>query len=303
MDLRTLHYFLTIAQELNITKAAEVLHMAQPPLSRQLQQLEEELGAQLFIRGKRKLELTEEGKLLKKRAKQILDFVDVTRTEISEVSEGIAGTLRIGATQTIATTMLPGWIAAFKEKYPLVRYHIWSGNSDEAIGQLERGLVDIAVIREPYNPEKFRGYRIAKEPWCALIPQDSELGALEGDEIDLALLDGQELIVPSIASRQSEILQWFEKIGKKANICCEYAPLVNATYLVEQGIGIAILPYSVKNVLNQKNVVLKKIRNPEVSSYVAVLVDKFHPLSRTAEKFLEEGIASGTEDAQRCENE
>ena len=90
MDLRTLHYFLTIAQELNITKAAEVLHMAQPPLSRQLQQLEEELGAQLFIRGKRKLELTEEGKLLKKRAKQILDFVDVTRTEISEVSQGIS---------------------------------------------------------------------------------------------------------------------------------------------------------------------------------------------------------------------
>ncbi|MBQ7839675.1 MAG: LysR family transcriptional regulator [Lachnospiraceae bacterium] len=287
MDLRSLQYFLAIAQELNITKAAEVLHMAQPPLSRQLQQLEEELDTPLFIRGKRKLELTEEGRLLKKRAKQILNFVDVTRTEIKEVSEGVAGTLRIGATQTIATTLLPGWIAAYKKKYPQVRYHIWSGNSDEVIAQLEHGLVDIAVIREPYNPEKFKGVRIAKEPWCVLIPGNSPLAELPGDSIDLALLDEQELIVPSIESRRREMEQWFETIGKKANICCEYAPLINAPYLVEQGVGIAVLPYSVKNILNQKNVVLKKIANPEVNSYVAVLVDKYHPLSKAGERFLE----------------
>lgn len=299
MDLRTLQYFLTISQELNITRAAEVLHMAQPPLSRQLQQLEEELGTQLFLRGKRKLELTEEGRFLQKRAKQILNFVDVTRTEIKEVSEGVAGTLRIGATQTIATTLLPGWIAEYKKKYPQVRYHIWSGNSDEVIAQLEHGLVDIALIREPYNPEKFKGIRIAREPWCALIPGEHPLAGLPGEDINLALLDGQELIVPSIESRRHEIERWFESIGKKANICCEYAPLINAPYLVEQGVGIAILPHSVKNILNQKDVVLKKIIHPEVKSYVAVLVDKYHPLPKAGEKFLEMKKLSLTKDKSK----
>lgn len=293
MDLRSLQYFLVIASELNITHAAEALHMAQPPLSRQLQMLEEELGTPLFIRGKRRMELTEEGRLLQKRAKQILDFVDVTKLEIKEASEGVAGTVRIGATQTIATTLLPGWIADFKKRYPQVRYHIWSGNSDEVIAQLERGLVDIAVIREPYNPEKLQGFRIAEEAWCALMRRDSPLGQLPGNTIDLALLDGQELIVPSIASRRREMEQWFEKIGKKANICCEYAPIINAPFLVEQGIGIAILPYSVNNVLDGKNVVLKMLANPAEVSYVAVLVDKYHALSRTAQLFLEAIRGSG----------
>lgn len=288
MDIRTLQYFLVIASELNITHAAEVLHMAQPPLSRQLQMLEEELGTTLFIRGKRRLELTEEGKLLQKRAKQILDFVDVTKKEVQEVASGMAGTLRIGATQTIATTLLPGWIVDFKKKYPQVRYHIWSGNSDDVIAQLERGLIDIAVIREPYNPEKLQGFRIAEEPWCALLPKDSPLGALPGETIDLALLGGQELIVPSIASRKQEMEKWFEDIGEKANICCEYAPFINAPFLVEQGIGIAILPGSVSNVIPGRNVVLKRIVNPQKVSHVAVLIDKYHALPGIARVFLEE---------------
>lgn len=294
MDLRSLHYFLVIASELNITHAAEALHMAQPPLSRQLQMLEEELGVSLFIRGKRRMELTEEGRILQKRAKQILEFVDVTKEEVREAAEGVTGTVRIGATQTIATTLLPGLISDFKKRYPQVHYHIWSGNSDEVIAQLERGLVDIAVIREPYNPEKLQGFRIATESWCALLPKDSPLGQLPGDTIDLALLGGQELIVPSIASRRREMEQWFERIGETANVCCEYAPIINAPFLVEQGIGVAILPESVSNVLEGRNVVLKRIVNPEEVSHVAVLVDKYHALHKTAKVFMEEIKSNGT---------
>lgn len=288
MEIRSLQYFLAIAQEQNITHAAEALHMAQPPLSRQLQQLEEELGAPLFIRGKRKMELTEEGRILQKRARQILEFVDMTAAEVRETAQGLAGTVRLGASQTIATTLLPGWIAAFQAKYPQVHYHIWSGNSDEVIAQLEHGLIEIAVIREPYNPERFLGVRIAEEPWCALFPENHPLGQLPGDSIPLSCLDGQELIVPSIQSRRREIEQWFTDIGKTANICCEYAPIINAPFLVEQGIGIAILPYSVRNILPGRRVILKKLTAPELHSRVAVLTGKYHPLSRAASLFRTE---------------
>lgn len=286
MDIRLLHYFLVVAEEQNITRAAEKLLMAQPPLSRQMKQLEEELGTPLFIRGSRKLELTEEGLFLKERAEHILDLVERTRLEIDDMKQGMSGTVYIGVTQTIASTLLPKFIAGFKTLYPDVHYDIWSGNSDQVIDRLEKGLLDFAIVREPYDQEQFDGTRIRKEPWCVLVHKDSPIASVKEDAVPLSMLAEEELIVPAIKSRRREIENWFLAKDLTANIFCEYAPLISSMYLVEQGVGAAILPESVSNTLSGKKLVLKKIADPEVYSYVAILTKKYRTLSKAAVALL-----------------
>ena len=286
MDIRVLHYFLVVAEEQNITRAAEKLLMAQPGLSRQMKQLEEELGTPLFIRGSRKLELTEEGLFLKERAEHILDLVERTRLEIDDMKQGMSGTVYIGVTQTIASTLLPKFIAGFKALYPEVHYDIWSGNSDEVIDRLEKGLLDFAIVREPYDQEQFDGTRIRKEPWCVLVHKDSPIAARKEDSVPLSMLAEEELIVPAIKSRRREIENWFLAKDMTANIFCEYAPLISSMYLVEQGVGAAILPESVSNTLAGKNLSLKRIADPEVYSYVAILTKKYRTLSKAANALL-----------------
>ena len=214
MDIRVLHYFLVVAEEQNITRAAEKLLMAQPPLSRQMKQLEEELGTPLFIRGSRKLELTEEGLFLKERAEHILDLVERTRLEIDDMKQGMSGTVYIGVTQTIASTLLPKFIAGFKALYPEVHYDIWSGNSDEVIDRLEKGLLDFAIVREPYDQEQFDGTRIRKEPWCVLVHKDSPIAARKEDSVPLSMLAEEELrklyaAMGKLTERQQEIIQLY----------------------------------------------------------------------------------------------
>lgn len=287
MDIRLLHYFLVVAQEQNITRAAEKLLMAQPPLSRQIKQLEEELGTPLFIRGKKKLELTEEGMFLKERAEHILDLVEQTKLEIDDMKQGMSGTVYIGVTETIATTLLPQYIAGFKALHPDVHYDIRSGNSDALIDRLDKGLLDFAIVREPYNQEEFDGTRIRKEPWCVLVSKDNKIASMPGDTVPLEAIASEELIVPSIKSRRREIENWFTEKNLTANIFCEYAPLISALYLVEQGVGAAILPESASNILSGKNLAIKKITDPEVTSYVAILTKKYRSLSKAASALLE----------------
>lgn len=287
MDFRVLKYFLAIAEEQNITHAAKKLNIAQPPLSRQLQQLEEELKTPLFIRGNRKLELTPEGRILQERAQQIIQLMDKTVSEVTETTNGMNGTIFISATETISTTLLPRWIAQFHEKYPKVKYNVWSGNSGEATSRLEENLVDFAIVREPYSKENLNGHKIDTEAWCALLSAESELGRLPGDTISIKELDGCDIIVPSLDYRKKEIAGWFEQAGCQVNIFCQYSPIINAVYLVEQNVGVAILPSSVKNVITNRHLVLKRLTDPAVTSNVVVLTRKHHILSPTASKFIE----------------
>ena len=287
MDVRMLQYFLTIAREKNITRAAESLHMAQPPLSRQLQQLEDELGVTLFTRSRKGMELTDEGKLLQERALRILELMDKTRQEISDAAGGVSGTVYIGASETIVVTSIPSILSGFHKLYPEVTYQIRGGNSDDVIARLEQGLLDFAIIREPYNHEDLQGMRLWQEAWCVLLPSDDPLAKRPGDTVTIRDLADRELIVPSIASRRKEIESWFTDEGLTAHIFCEYAPLISSVHLVRQQVGCAILPESVSNILTENDTVtLKRIISPLVSSYVTVLTRKYHTLSKTAEIFL-----------------
>ena len=158
MDLRSLKYIITIAEELNITRAAEKLNMSQPPLSNQMKQLEGELGTQLFIRGKRRLKLTEAGDVLYRRAKQILELSEQTEEEIRSI-EGLSGQLNIGLVEGRAPYLLARWIAGFRLEFPNVSFNLWNGSGDDVLERLRRGLADLALIAAPYNTELMDDFR------------------------------------------------------------------------------------------------------------------------------------------------
>lgn len=265
MELRTLHYFTVVAQELNITRAAEKLNMSQPPLSNQIKALEEELGVQLFIRGKRHLELTEEGGLLLRRAVQIQELADKTRQEIASLREGMTGVIYLSMVEGRAPFLAARWIAGFREEFPLVRYNLWNGSSDDVLDRLHKGLADLAVIAAPYDTEHLEGFPVGREPWIAMLHPDHPLAQTVGDTIPLSSLAGEPLIVPSRKSRVDAIRRWFGEVGAEPHILCEMSNYMDAAALTSQGVGISIFPQTVdvSNGLVVSKVVIQPSRQVE----------------------------------------
>lgn len=282
MEMRQLENFLKIAEYENITQAADALHMSQPPLTRQLQALETELGTKLFVREKKRLHITEAGRFFRQQAKQILALTDKTAEQVRQIGEGMAGTLYIGSIETAGPVLLPSWLEGFKARWPDVRYSLWSGNSDDVIERLEKGLVDVALIREPFNGEKFNAVHIADEPWSALIRTDHAIS--NAGSLTLSQLSDEELIVP--IRRSAEIARWFSEAGMEAVISCQYAPLINGIILAEQGLGVAICPASAGGMLTGRPLVMRPLADAPVSG-VALIWQRGARLSTPAEKFIE----------------
>ena len=265
MELRTLHYFTVVARELNITRAAEKLNMSQPPLSNQIKALEEELGVQLFIRGKRHLELTEEGAFLLRRAVQMQELADKTRQEIASLREGMTGTIYLSMVEGRAPFLAAQWIAGFREEFPLVRYNLWNGSSDDVLDRLHKGLADLAVIAAPYDTEHLEGFSVGQEPWAAMFHPDHPLAKEPGEAIPLSSLVGEPLIVPSRKSRIESIRRWFGEIGAEPRILCEMSNYMDAVALTSQGVGVSIFPQTVgvSNGLVVSKVVTQPARQAE----------------------------------------
>ena len=284
MELRTLHYFTVVAQELNITRAAEKLNMSQPPLSNQIKALEEELGVQLFIRGKRRLELTEEGGLLLRRAVQIQELADKTRQEIASLREGMTGVIYLSMVEGRAPFLAARWIAGFREEFPLVRYNLWNGSSDDVLDRLHKGLADLAVIAAPYDTEHLEGFPVGREPWIAMLHPDHPLAQPIGDTIPLSSLVGEPLIVPSRKSRVDAIRRWFGEVGAEPHILCEMSNYMDAAALTSQGVGISIFPQTVdvSNGLVVSKVVIQPSRQVE---YILVW-NRGQPPSGLTRKFI-----------------
>jgi len=241
MDLRSLRYFVTTAEELNITRAAERLEMSQPPLSNQIKGLENELGVPLFIRGKRRLELTEAGTLLYRRAVQILELTEQTQQELRSLN-GLAGTVNISVVDGCAAFLLARWIAGFRSEYPDVCFRLWNGSGDEVLERLNRGQADVAVVAEPCDRESIEGFVVGREPWVAMLPCSHPLAQTEGEFLTLSALAGEPLIVPRRSARVNEVRRWFGEIGAEANIVCEMSNYLDAVALAEQAVGICIFP-------------------------------------------------------------
>ena len=187
MEIRVLRYFLTVVREESITKAAEVLHITQPTLSRQLAQMEEEIGVRLFDRGTRKIRLTNEGLLLRRRAEEILQLVDKTEKELVEQEEQVEGKISIGCGEVASVQMLPDLIRNFHQKYPLVTFDLFTATADLVKEQMDKGLLDLGLLLEPIEMGKYEFIRLnMKERWVVLMPPDDPLAGkkyVKADEL------------------------------------------------------------------------------------------------------------------------
>lgn len=284
MDLRTLRYFTTVARERNITRAAEKLNMSQPPLSHQIRCLEEELGVQLFIRGKRRLELTDDGALLLRRANQILELTEKTAQEMKERKDQMSGTVYLGLVEGRAPYLAANWIAGFRQRYPLVYYNLWNGSSDDVVDRLRQGLADLAIVATPYDMERLEGFPVGDEPWCAILPRESPLAKEPGDTIPLNRLVGQPLIVPSRGSRVQAIRRWFQEIGAEPDIRCTMSNYVDALALTEQGVGISIFPQTTRTPSSLVRV--KVITHPARRAEYVLVWNREGPTSRMVGEFI-----------------
>ena len=236
MEIRVLKYFLLVAREENITKAANLLHLTQPTLSRQLMQLEEELGVQLFRRSKHHIILTEEGMLLRRRAEEIVALADKTKDDLQHREEQLTGTIAVGSGELQSSRFLTQLLTAFQEKNPLVRFAIYSGNSDNIKERIERGLLDVGLLQEPVDISKYSFVRTpCREQWGVLVRDDSELAAREN--VSPAELASVPLILPERESVQNELFNWFGSYAAGLHITATGNLLYNLASLVRASGG------------------------------------------------------------------
>ncbi len=284
MELRHIRYFLAVADTGSFTKAAEELLIAQPPLSRQIKDLEEELGAELFIRRPRGAVLTEAGKRFLPYARRMEKLARQSADEIRAMEEGLSGTLYLATVEGLAPHLIAGWMAEFHRLYPQTDFNLFNGSTDDAIDRIQKGLCDMAVITAPYDSEGLEGLPVGEEPWVAMIPAGHALAAEAGEDIPLEKLADCDLIIPSRHSRRREILEWFAPIGKEPRFIGRISHLVNACELTRAGLGIAIFPESASRYA-QDGVVIRRIVQPEVSASYLLVRSAARVSSRVAEEF------------------
>lgn len=239
MDIRVLHYFLAVAREASITKAAESLNMTQPPLSRQLKELEEELGKQLFIRGNRRVTLTEEGMILRKRAEEVVELMEKTKAEVSSSGENISGEIYIGGGETEGIRLIAKVAEKIRRKHPGISYHLFSGNAEDVTERLDRGLLDFGILIEPADIMKYDFIRLpTKDRWGLLMRRDHPLA--EKSVVQPEDLQGLPLITSRQSLAHNELSGWLGKQYDSLQIVTTYNLLYNASLMVEENVGCAL---------------------------------------------------------------
>lgn len=239
MELRVLRYFLAVAQKENITKAAAMLHLTQPTLSRQMMQLEEELGVQLFHRSRYRIILTSEGMLLRRRAQELVDLSDKTIREFASRETELMGEIAIGAGETRSMTFLSQTIRTFRERYPKVTFRIFSANADDVKERLDMGLLDMGLLTEPVDVGKYAFCRMEeKDRWGALVRSDSPLASLAA--VTPEDLEAVPLMFSGREGVQRELANWFGGRWERLQIAATFNLILNAANMVRCGVGAAL---------------------------------------------------------------
>ena len=287
MELRHIRYFTAVAEEMNFSRAAEKLCIAQPPLSRQIMDLEDELGVKLFNRSKHALSLTDEGVLFKQYALQVLDLVDHSTNEVRELKHGLQGMLNLGTVEGNAPRLLSEWISGFHAINPHVQYTLWNGNSDDVAQRIMNGLCEVAVIMEPHNGVGINSIPIYSEKWVAIVPKNHPILKSKKKKLTMDQLADYELIIPSRESRLSEIGEWFKDTNKVPKVSCRVAHVLSAYELTRQGLGIAIFPASTSNIVNSDEVTIMEFEDPAPTVSYILIWSKSRTLSHAAEEFID----------------
>lgn len=287
MELRVLRYFLAVAREQNILRAAESLHLSQPTLSTQIRQVEEELGKQLLIRGtkgSRKIVLTDEGMILRRRAEEILDLVEKTQTEIALSDSVIIGDVYIGAGETDAVRLLARAARELQSVHPGIHYHISSGNAEFVIEQLDKGLIDFGVIFGDADLKKYNALKIpVKDTWGVLMRRDSFLAAKKAvTPEDLLPLP---LILSHQVNQQSQFSAWLNCDMEKLNVVATYNLLFNASILVDEGLGYAVGLDKIIYAGENSSLCFRPLA-PGVEAEMNIVWKKYQLLSKASEQYL-----------------
>ena len=285
MEIRVLRYFLTVVREESITKASEVLHITQPTLSRQLAQMEEEIGVKLFDRGTRKIKLTNEGILLRRRAEEILQLVDKTEKELVEQEEQVEGKISIGCGETASVQLLSELIDSFRQKYPRVTFDIFTATADLVKEQMDKGLVDIGLLLEPIDMEKYDFIRLnIKEKWVVLMRPDDPLS--EKEAVNAKDLSALPLILPRRMNVQSELASWFGNYYEKLNIVFTSNLNTNGAIMVSNGLAYSLVIEGAMSFWDKSKVTYRPLA-PALTATSVLAWKRSQPFSLAATKFIE----------------
>lgn len=284
MELRVLQYFLAIAREESISKASAFLHITQPTLSRQMKDLEDEFGKQLFIRGNRKITLTDEGMLLRKRAEEIINLVEKTEIEMNTSDNILNGDIYIGGGETQGMSLIAKVIKKMQIEHPEVKFHLHSGNAEDISERLDKGLIDFGLVVDPANIYKYDYIKLpTKDVWGILMRKDSPIAQLDtiapNDIKDLPLICSAQGLV------ESEIKRWFGKDFNNLNIVSTYNLLYNASLLVKENIGYAITLDGLINTGGDSELCFRPLA-PKSEVGLAFIWKKYQLFSKPAQHFL-----------------
>ena len=287
MELRVLEYFLAVAREQNITAAAESLHLSQPALSRQLREMEEKLGKQLLIRGvkgSRKVILTEEGMILRRRAEEILSLVRRTENEITQSDETIAGNVFIGTGETETVRLFAKVAKKLQQKYPDIRYHISSGNAEHVLEYLDKGIIDFGLLFTEIDAQKYEAIPVPiKDTWGVLMRRDSPLA--EKETICPEDLWDKPLIVSHQKGDDRYLNQWLQREESELHIVATYNLLFNASLLVDEGLGYALCYDKLINTKGS-NLCFRPF-SPRLEARGFIVWKKYQVFSKAANIFLQ----------------
>lgn len=284
MELRVLQYFLAVTREQSISGAAESLYLSQPTLSRQLKELEEELGKQLFIRGSRRVTLTEEGMILRKRAEEIMELVKKAEDEITQSDEIIAGDITIGTGETDGLRFLTRAAHSLQTDYPLIHLNIISGDSTTVLENLDRGFIDFGIIFGEIDVSKYDHIQLPhKDVWGVMMRRDSPLA--EKQEITAGDIIDKPLIISRQAFHNSDFQKFFPCGQDKLNIVATYNLLFNGSIMVDEGIGYAICLDKIINVSGDSNLCFRPL-SPKIEASMSIVWKKYQVLSKVTERFL-----------------
>lgn len=288
MEIRVLKYFLAVAREGSITAAANALHLTQPTLTRQMQDLEYELKQKLFVRGKHNITLTEEGMLLKDRAEEIIEMVHKTKSDIMSSGEDVKGDIYIGCGETEAMQYVAEVIKEIQDAYPNIVFHIHSGNAEEVMEKLDKKLLDFGILIQPVDITKYDNITLpTSDTWGVLMRKDSPLAKFE--TVKLENLKNLPLIASRQVTRKSQnndYTNWFQGKFETLNIVATYNLIYNAALLVKSGIGYAVALDRLADTSSESELCFRPFE-PKLEAKLDIVWNKFQVRSAAANLFLQ----------------
>ena len=289
MELRVLRYFLAVAREGSMTGAANFLHVTQPTLSRQLKELEEELGTRLFVRHSHSVSLTPDGMRLRKRAEEVVDMIEKTEAEFAVKEKSVGGEIHIGAGETRVMRHIADVIRNIRGEYPDIHIHLHSGNQEDVTERLDRGLLDFGVLIQPADLSRYDSVNLPeKDVWGVLTRKDSPLAARQS--ITRQELLGEPLMLSRQAIRRTsaknEFIEWFKDDFEKLDVVATFNLVYNAAILAENGVGHVITIGGLADTSENSSLCFRLLE-PKLETSLNIVWKKYQVFSPAAEVFLQ----------------